>query len=708
MRTARREAIARAEELGRDDLAGDVAIVVTELVTNAVLHGSGCEQVNVEPSTAGLRISVEDRSEALPMLGHLSADGMTGRGLHLVGQLVSDWGVERSDGSKVIWAEVTGSTATNDDDLDTLLDRWGEPAGSDQARHAVVLGEVSTALLLAAKAHVDNLVREFELLAASEADGSTPPVSQHLSSLLSVITDRFSDARLSIKELALRAAHAGRPRTDLTLHLTADAADAGHDYLQALDELDDYCRAARLFTLESEPEHRVFRRWYVEQIVAQVRAAVAGRPAPPLRTFEERLLAELRVAEQSRRAADRTSRLYRLARALAVSATPEAVADAVLVEGVAALRADAGGLLLAQDQDSRLALPGAVGYDEAALARLRNEPRSAELPAAKAFRTGAPVWLESREERDRRFPELVGLEPATEALCAVPLLVGDRCLGALRFSFKRPLLFDDEEQNFVLALADQTAQALDRAQLQHERITISQRLQRGLLPPELPTIPGVELSAIYHPFGTGVDAGGDFYDAWPLAGNRWAIAIGDASGTGPEAAALTARVRHSLRALSLTERRPDRVLRRLNTLLSTTRGDDEQFCTAIFGIVSRDEVITVDLVGGGHPEPMLHVPGEDPRVVPLTGSLLGVLDEPIVDRVQLELVPGATLVLYTDGVIEARSPDGRFYEDTGFASMCDGPAVSAGEIAESIEQSVLDHCGALQDDMAIVVLRALG
>lgn len=110
-------------------------------------------------------------------------------------------------------------------------------------------------------------------------------------------------------------------------------------------------------------------------------------------------------------------------------------------------------------------------YDAAVIERLRSESRDAELPAAVALRTGESVWLESRTERDRRFPELVGLESSTVALCAVPLQVEDRRLGALRFSFSTPRLFDDDERLFVQALAAQTAQALERTLIQRGRET---------------------------------------------------------------------------------------------------------------------------------------------------------------------------------------------------------------------------------------------
>src|SRR5207253_3231645 len=100
----------------------------------------------------------------------------------------------------------------------------------------------------------------------------------------------------------------------------------------------------------------------------------------------------------------------------------------------AALGAFGGGIILATDAD-RLSVPATVGYDEELVAHLRAQSRDAELPAAVALRTGEAVWLESREERDSRFPLLSAVERQAVSACAVPLAVGDRRLGALRFSF---------------------------------------------------------------------------------------------------------------------------------------------------------------------------------------------------------------------------------------------------------------------------------
>ena len=710
---ARLLAVERAKELGLGHLADDAALVVSELVTNAVLHGGGCEGVAVETRDGGLRIEVRDRNRLPPMLVRARDDSLTGRGLRLVASLSADWGTDFRPDGKVVWAhvtgEVTGRPGVDDQDLLALWadDDWD--FADPSARFHVELGDVPTDLLLSAKFHVDNIVREFALAEAGAEAGITAEIPAHLASLVSAVVDRFADARLAIKRQALEAAARGDRSTRLALDLPLSAADAAEDYIQALDKVDSYSRARRLLTLETPPQHRLFRHWYIEQIVTQLRAAAAGEDPPPAQPFTTRLLAAIDTVATNQRRLERSARLYAVSSALAVAATPEDVAAAVLNGGVAALEAAGGGILLATGAD-RLALPGAVGYDEDVVERLRSEPADADLPAAVALRTGAPVWLESRQECDERFPKLAQLEPSTVALAAVPLIVKGRRLGALQLSFREARLFDEDERRFVLALAAQSAQALERAQLQLSRVDVSRRLQRSLLPPSLPDVPGLDIAAIYHPFGDQMDVGGDFYDMWKVGPDQWGIAIGDAAGTGPEAAALTAVVRHTLRALTLSETDPARVMETLNMALlaAAQEGTTERFCTAFFGLVTaRDGADGVELwaASGGHPPPIVRRRDDRIETVPMEGSLLGLFEKVEIHNVRLSREPGDTLVRVTDGVLEARR-DGRYFDEAGVAQVLAAKPASAEAVALALDEAVVAHIGgSLIDDVAAVVVR---
>jgi len=704
-----------AEELrtfGRPGLIDDAVLVASELASNALLHANGIVRVSVTEHGDALRIAVHDRTRVPPVIARQSLEAMTGRGLRLVASLANEWGAEPTRDGKFVWADLSEAHVSAPFTADDLLDQWDDDGWFDGearvTRYRVWLGDVPTSLLLSAKAHVDNLVREFTLAARgaeSHVSGELPP---HLASLIDSVVTRFSEARQAIKRQALAAANQGLPYVRLELNLPASAADAGEEYLKGLDEADSYCHAARLLTVESPPRHRLFRQWYVGELVAQLRAAEAGLPAPEPMPFDERLLQEFDQASAARAASERVARLYDLSAALARAGSHEAVAAAVLKQGVAALGASGGVVLLAADA-GRLVLPGAVGYEEDLVSQLRSESEDAELPAAVALRTGEPVWIESRQDRDRRFPELANLERGTVSTCAVPLVIGDHRLGALRFSFPRPRLFDEDERRFVLALAAQTSQALDRALLSEERLEFSRRLQLSLLPRRLVAPPNIDIAGVYHSLGDGTELGGDIYDIWAMDGGRWGLAIADASGTGPEAAALTAMVRFSLRALSTTDSSPVSVLDKLNrALLGAEVGglEGDRFCTALFGVLTPGPTSTVALGGGGHPAPLVRRAGGAVEEITVGGSLLGVFDGVAFGAASVTLGAGDSLVFFTDGVIEARR-DGAIFGPEGVRAVLESGPAGADLLARAIEGAVLNHTGGVvRDDLAILVVQA--
>jgi GAF domain-containing protein/anti-sigma regulatory factor (Ser/Thr protein kinase) len=453
------------------DLVGDAELIVTELVTNALLYAGPPVTLRVVPRQDRVRLEVVDHSRALPMRLVESTEAMTGRGLALVESLSQRTGVEPLANGKVVWCELTGEPPADSDtaeiDIDALLASWPEDEPEPERPYTVRLGEVPTDLLLAAKAHVDNVVREFALAASGAASGTTTALPPHLAELIDTVVHRFAEVRHAVKQQAAAAARHEQERTELTLTLPLSAAEAGEDYLAALDEIDVYARAARLLTLESPPQHRIFRRWYVETLIAQLRSTARGQSRPP-QTFESRLLQEVGVLAAARIVADRATRLQAVTAALAKVASPGQVAGIAVAEGVAALRAVGGSLLVPKEQGG-FRVESSVGYPEELVRRLDEEAVDAELPAAFAARTGQAVWLESVADRDNRFPELKGLEPGTVAMCAVPLQLAGECLGAMRFGFDDNRLFDDAERGFVTALAAQTSQALARARLYDEQ-----------------------------------------------------------------------------------------------------------------------------------------------------------------------------------------------------------------------------------------------
>lgn len=274
----------------------DALLVANELVTNAALHG--VRPIVLRIATAGdrVRIEVRDSSRAVPVVPRQSLSSMTGRGLALVAAVADAWGVEPADGAgKVVWAELSGDPRPADGiAIGGLgLEEFADLTAADDSpepRYEIKLGAVPTRLLLDAKAHIDNVVRELTLVknAGARRDSPMPPETQ---ALIHSVTEEFAEARQEIKRQALAAAARGDAFTDLTLHLPLAAAEAGEHYLAALEEIDWQSRDAQLLTLAPPASHRAFRRWYVNALVEQLRAVARG-DEPPLPPLFPQVLAE--------------------------------------------------------------------------------------------------------------------------------------------------------------------------------------------------------------------------------------------------------------------------------------------------------------------------------------------------------------------------------------------------------------------------------
>jgi len=702
VRTARRFVAAAVRRRGGERVADDAALIAAELLANAVQHGLPPISVCVSATLNGVRIEVEDGSPRSPVRPAPSTSNMTGRGLALVHALSESWGVERnSDGGKRVWSELRIAPPSGDlpsrSDVDNVIARWEDDPTTAEQKFTVVLGDVPTDLLLEAKAHIDNLVREFSLAAAAWA-GEGDPMPEHLAQLVATVVHGFSDARAAIKRQALAAASRNEPRTRLTLSLPATAAAAGEAYLRALDEADQYARAARLLTLETPAEHRLFRGWYVEGLVRQLRALSAGVQPTPIVPFEQELVREVRRLAAAQRVSDRAIRLQRVTAALARATTPEDVAAVVVSEGVAALGASGGGLLVPAEDGVHLSVPGVVGYGESLVGQLRAERLDAPLPAAMALRTGVPVWLESRADRDAQFPELRDFEASTIAICAVPLIVGGHTLGALRFSFDSRKLFDEDERAFVLALAAQTAQTLQRTEVYEAEREAALELQRALLPDQVLGTPGWDVAAYYSPAGE-QEAGGDFYDVIPLGG-RLAAIVGDVMGRGVEAAAAMAQIRSTIRAYALDDPEPASVFERVDRFFEQL--DLSQLVTVLYLLVDPEHD-RVQIANAGHLNPLLVVDGECSTVPTDSGLPFGVrMDDRRITTI--DLPPGAALVAMTDGLVERRGED----IDEGVDRIVAATRALHDWSAESLLRHIVATASADRqhdDDVTVLVLR---
>lgn len=243
----------------------------------------------------------------------------------------------------------------------------------------------------------------------------------------------------------------------------------------------------------------------------------------------------------------------------------------------------------------------------------------------------------------------------------------------------------------------------ERTRVLAERDEVSRQLQRSLLPPDLPVIPGLDLAARYLPMTQGI--GGDFYDVFPLHDGSWGIVLGDVCGKGPGAAGVTALARHTLRAAAMARHGPAEAVLVLNQAM--TELDERTFCTVIDARLRPiDGRMRLEAAIAGHPPILvLRADGSLERLGP-TGHLVGMFDEILVREVAVELERGDTCVLYTDGATDVRR-DRQVFGDDRLADVVQGcRGMSASAMARSIELAVVDYQrGDITDDLAVVVLR---
>lgn len=250
-----------------------------------------------------------------------------------------------------------------------------------------------------------------------------------------------------------------------------------------------------------------------------------------------------------------------------------------------------------------------------------------------------------------------------------------------------------------------------RRQADHERDRLQQlatTLQRTLLPPALPGVPGLDIAAYYHS-ASAEEIGGDFYDLFPLAQDRWGFFLGDVCGKGPGAAVLTSLIRYTLRATAVYDSDPVSVLTALNTSLRQEHGaTSTSWCTLIYGVlVPADPGFTLTLASGGHPAAWgLLRDGGVEAVDTVGGQPVGLLARPRFRATTTTLRPGDGLLLHTDGLTEARRPDGSTLDDDLPGLVAELPRGTAQGVVDALADILASLGPGLGDDAAIMVFTA--
>jgi serine phosphatase RsbU (regulator of sigma subunit) len=248
--------------------------------------------------------------------------------------------------------------------------------------------------------------------------------------------------------------------------------------------------------------------------------------------------------------------------------------------------------------------------------------------------------------------------------------------------------------------------AVENARLHATRTHIATTLQRSLLPPRLPAVPGMTIAARFRAAGEASEVGGDFYDLFPIDGG-WMVIMGDVTGKGPEAAAITSLARFTMRTAAAYESTAAGVLERLNATL-VVDPDRRRLCTVVCArIASRpDGHAMISVAGAGHPPPFILRDGRA-ETVALAGPLLGAFDGASWAETDVQLAPGQSIVLYTDGVTDTSSADGRFGDERLGAVLARAAHLTPDEIASRVDEALLAfEAGPQRDDLALLVLQA--
>ncbi|MDG4795252.1 SpoIIE family protein phosphatase [Micromonospora sp. WMMD1082] len=649
-------------EANLDELLNEALLLTTELSTNAVEHARTELDIEVTADQAGLTVTVSDFAagpvdELTVGVRNVATDisevAERGRGLLLVDHFASRWGTTYLPTGKGVWFR---------------LDRpGGDGTGSDRAGPAPsappVAGDSDGAGLTAVPS-----ASEMSALTQTTPDpNADDPLPDFAAGLLTRVAEMVGAAggvvrldRGDGQGLQVLARYGRQPR-------------AGNDLLRV---------------------PLAVHRPYAGELELDAAPTAYAQPLAVLTA--ERLSLHLENDRLRRADVRRQAWLTFLAEA------SELLAQSLDVELTMALIPQLVVPRLGQwcavhttDEWGRLRLAAASHADESMLPQLH-----------AILREAGPDSIQARLREASRHGTRTPLGAPMEGF-AVPLIARGQRLGTLAVGRHQRHRQDPDEIAVLEDVARRAALAIENARIHAERRRVAQTLQQSLLPPVLPVVEGIGFAAEYVPTGGDADVGGDFYDVVPLPDGRWLVVIGDVSGKGVQAAAVTGLVRDVIRVLAGDGKPLPEVLGRLNeTLVERGAG---RYCTLALAAVGPGEGgrLDVGLHLAGHDRPVLLRSGGGPAAfVGTGGTALGLLDTIASPTSQIALGPGDCLVFYTDGVTERR----RGRELFGTSRLRDAAAPLAGYSADVVaarlrSTAINFSVEAPRDDIAILVLR---
>ncbi|MFD5026893.1 SpoIIE family protein phosphatase [Streptomyces sp. NPDC058373] len=326
-------------------------------------------------------------------------------------------------------------------------------------------------------------------------------------------------------------------------------------------------------------------------------------------------------------------------------------------------------------------------------------------PLNETIRTLEPRFIESRAEFERRYPRLIGhlRRSSIRSAAYLPLIAQARPIGALAVYYRGDTQFGERARTLLIGLGSTIAQSVQRALFYEQEKDLAEGLQQAMLPRTIPAVPGAQIAVRYRSARAGRDVGGDWYDVIPLPGGHVGLVIGDVQGHDTHAAAVMGQLRIVLRAYAAEGHPPATVMARASAFLEEL--DTDRFVTCLYADADLTTGV-MQMVRAGHLDPLIRAADGACTRVPVPGGMplglsvgFGELQYPVAT---VELDPGNTVILCTDGLVERPGDD----LDDGFRALArlvrDGPR-SLDALADLLCADVDSRDG--QDDVAILLMR---
>ena len=422
---------------------------------------------------------------------------------------------------------------------------------------------------------------------------------------------------------------------------------------------------------------------------------ITGRKRSEIET--ETLLQRERTARQEAESA--TARLWQLQH-ITDAALAHLSLDDLLNELLTRignlLQVDVGLILLRGESDDYLTIRASIGFGP--MGRQTERIRVGRGVAGRVAATGEPIIADDIASDQIAMTAL--RRRGVRSTLAVPLVIEGRVTGVLQIASTRVRHFSNDDSLLLQLAAGRMAVAIEHARLFEQEHGIAAALQKSLLQNPIPEIPGLQIAARYLPGGAGLEVGGDWFDVIALPQGRVGLVIGDVAGRGIRAATVMGQLRYATRAYAIDGARPGKVLKRVNRLVDHI--ERPGMATAVYAIFDPDKS-SLTWSCAGHPPPLLRTDSGVSFLEADSSIPLGVMNDGHWSESEIAIEPGATLLLYTDGLVEHHDHD----IDAGLDLL-----KKAAESAPSHAEAMCDHIlteifggDDITDDAALVALR---